>query len=46
SQGKCGEAEPLFQRALSIQEKALGIEDPGVVTYINNLAQALNRQTR
>jgi len=33
------EAEPLFQRALGIYEKALGPEHPYVATGLNNLAE-------
>ena len=38
AQGKYGEAEPLYQRALAIWEKALGPEHPDVATSLNNLA--------
>ncbi|HEX8129298.1 MAG TPA: FxSxx-COOH system tetratricopeptide repeat protein [Pyrinomonadaceae bacterium] len=38
------EAEPLFVRALSIREKALGPEHPDVATSLNNLAILYNRQ--
>ncbi len=37
-QGKYTEAEPLYQRALAIWEKALGPEHPNVATSLNNLA--------
>jgi tetratricopeptide (TPR) repeat protein len=33
-----GEAEPLYQRAIAIDEKTLGPEDPGLATNLNNLA--------
>ena len=39
SQGKYAEAEPLYQRALVIWEKALGSDHPEVGTSLNNLAQ-------
>ncbi len=32
------QAEPLYQRALAIDEKALGPEHPAVATGLNNLA--------
>jgi tetratricopeptide (TPR) repeat protein len=32
------EAEPLYQRAIAIDEKALGPEHPGLATDLNNLA--------
>ena len=38
AQGKYAEAEPLYQRALAIWEKALGPEHPIVATSLNNLA--------
>ena len=38
AQGKYTEAEPLYQRALTIYEKALGPEHPNVATSLNNLA--------
>ncbi len=37
-QGKYEEAEPLYQRSLAIEEKALGPEHPQVATSLNNLA--------
>ena len=33
------EAEPLYQRALAIKEKALGPNHPDVATSLNNLAE-------
>ena len=39
AQGKYAEAEPLYQRALAIREKAFGPEHPDVATSLNNLAQ-------
>jgi tetratricopeptide (TPR) repeat protein len=37
-QGRYGETEPLFKRALAIYEKALGPEHPQVAESLNNLA--------
>ena len=37
-QGKYGEAEPLYRRALAIREKSLGSDHPQVATSLNNLA--------
>ena len=39
-QGRCAEAEPPHQRALTIREKALGPEHPDVAGSLNNLAKA------
>ncbi len=44
AQGRYAEAEPLFQRALAIDEKALGPEHPDVAASLENYA-ALLRQT-
>ena len=38
SQGQYAKAEPLYERALAIWEKALGPEHPDVATSLNNLA--------
>jgi hypothetical protein len=38
TQGQYAKAEPLFQRALAILEKALGPEHPAVVTSLENYA--------
>src|SRR2546427_4057133 len=38
SSGKFPEATPLVQRALAIQEKALGVEHPDVAASLDNLA--------
>ncbi len=46
SQGREAEAEPLYQQALDIQEKALGPEHPEVATTLNNLAGLCTRQCR
>jgi tetratricopeptide (TPR) repeat protein len=40
------EAEPLYQRALTIWEKALGLEHPDVATSLNNLAVLYRNQGR
>jgi len=44
NQGQYAAAEPLYKRALSIYEKALGPDHPSVATFLNNLA-ALYRAT-
>ena len=36
--GRYAEAEPLYERALAIREKALGPDHPDVATSLNNLA--------
>ncbi|MFY9584464.1 MAG: tetratricopeptide repeat protein [Candidatus Acidiferrales bacterium] len=41
-----GEAEPLYQRALGIREKALGLEHPDVAIGLNNLAVLYHSQAR
>ena len=41
-QGKLAEAEPLYQRTITILEKSLGPDHPQVATGLNNLAQLLN----
>src|SRR5262245_12573769 len=38
AQGKYGEAEGLFKRALVIREQALGASHPGVAQTLNNMA--------
>ncbi len=38
AQGKYAEAEPLYKRALRIDERALGPDHPDVATDLNNLA--------
>ncbi len=38
ARGRYAEAEPLYQRALAISEKALGPEHPHVAASLNNLA--------
>lgn len=44
SQGKYGEAEPLFRRALEISEQALGQDHPDVAQSLNSLATLLRDQ--
>ena len=38
AQGRYGEAEPLFKRALEVNERVLGPEHPDTLTSVNNLA--------
>ncbi len=44
AQGRYAQAEPLYQRALAIREKALGPEHPDVAPSLNNLAVLYNAQ--
>ena len=46
NQGRYAEAEPLYQRALAISEKALGPEHPDVAKSLNNLAELFRAQGR
>ena len=47
AQGKYAEAEPLDKRALAIDEKALGPEDPYVaIIDLNNLAELYHQQSK
>ena len=46
AQGKYAEAEPLYQRALAILEKALGPEHPNVATSLDNYAALLREMDR
>ncbi|MFQ5915996.1 MAG: tetratricopeptide repeat protein [Nitrospinota bacterium] len=46
AQGKYGEAEPLFKRALAIREKALGPEHPSVAQSLENYAALLRKTGR
>ncbi len=46
AQGRYAEGEPLYQRALVIDKKALGPEHPGVATDLNNLALLYQAQGR
>jgi tetratricopeptide (TPR) repeat protein len=45
-QGRYGEAEPLYQKALVIREKQLGPNHPNVATSLNNLANLYESQGR
>ena len=44
AQGAYAHAEPLFERALAIGEKALGPDHPDVATSLNNLAELYRAQ--
>ena len=44
AQGKYAQAEPLYQRALAIWEKALGPEHPNVAAGLSNLAGLYDAQ--
>ena len=44
AQGNYAEAEPLYQRSLAINERALGPHHPGVAISLNNLAEFLHSQ--
>ncbi len=46
AQGRYAEAEPLYQRALAIKEKALGPEHPSVATSLENYAALLRNTGR
>ncbi len=46
AQGRYAEAEPLYNRALAILEKALGPGHPLVATSLNNLAELYKAQGR
>ena len=43
---KAHTAEPLYRRALAIDEKSLGPEHPKVATNLNNLAELLRAINR
>ncbi len=45
-QGRYGEAEPLFKRALEAQERLLGREHPNTLLSVNNLAVLYEVQGR
>ncbi len=45
-QGKYAEAQPLFQRALAIREKALGPEHPNVAFMLESYAELLRETGR
>ena len=44
SQGKLGEAEPLYKESLAIRKKVFGDEHPKVALALNNLALLLWNQ--
>ena len=44
SQGRYVEANPLYERALAIREKALGPEHPDLATNLYNLAELYDNQ--
>ncbi len=46
AQGKHAKAEPLFRRALAIQEKALGPEHPKVAQHLEDYAALLRKMER
>ncbi len=46
AQGKYAEAEPLYKRALPIDEKALGPDHPHVATALENYAALLHKTGR
>jgi CHAT domain-containing protein len=46
SQGRYGEAEPLYRRALETQERVLGKEHPDTLTSLGNLAVLLVRREK
>lgn len=45
-QGKHGEAEPLYRRAMTITERTLGTNHPSYAIDLNNLAGLLKGQVR
>ena len=46
AQGRYADAEPLYKRALTIREKALGPDHPNVAVSLNNLAGLYQTQGR
>jgi tetratricopeptide (TPR) repeat protein len=44
AQGKYDQAEPLYRRAIEIDERGLGRDHPNVATNYNNLAELLRAQ--
>ena len=46
TQGRYGEAEPRYQRALAIREKVLGPEHPDVAAVRKNYAALLRATNR
>ena len=45
-QGKYDEAEPLYVRAMAIDEKVYGPDHPEVARDLNNRAELLQQQVR
>src|SRR5439155_14372271 len=45
-QGRYGEAEPLYLRALDLRERFLGPEHPDVAATLNNLAELYRARAR
>ncbi|CAM9939684.1 unnamed protein product, partial [Ectocarpus fasciculatus] len=45
-QGKYGEADPLYLRAIEIGEKTLGPDHPGLATSVSNRAWLLQDQEK
>ena len=43
-QGRYAEAQPLFERALAIRERAVGPDHPDTATSMNNLAAFYQRR--
>jgi len=46
SQGRFNDAEPLYQRALAIFERTLGLDDPDITPALNNLSSVYGNQSR
>ncbi len=46
AQGQYAKAEPLYQRAVAIMEKALGTDHPNVATSLENYAELLRNMNR
>ena len=45
-QGKYGEAEPLYMKAVTISERAQGSEHPDLATWLTHRAWCLREQVR
>jgi tetratricopeptide (TPR) repeat protein len=45
-QGKYGQAEPLYQRAIAIDERTLGLGHPQLATHLENYAVLLRETNR
>jgi tetratricopeptide (TPR) repeat protein len=46
SQGRYGDAEPLFKRALDVRERGLGKDHPNTLTSVSNLGALYSAQGR